>query len=318
MRKSSAYKIPYDIRPSKQTERRVLLDILRTATESGFDLRRYKYIGFGGFRFYDFEMLYRHLGIRDMTSIELDTTLSARCKFNKPFGFIDFREDFLGDYLDRTNFRKPIVAWLDYDCRLADTVVKDLRMMCTKAPVGSFIFVTVDARLPEGLETLSPQERFAAIKHEYGEMALADGPDDLSEEEFPQFVERVIWSVMSESLSRRSDGIFVPLVRVFYKDSALMVTVGVCHSKPDLANEFRKRLKSDFRFLIPSGTARPFTIPAFNLTARERRLFDSAVTGKSGKSTLGGNLRRLGFTKREIDDYKKMQRFIPSYFESYF
>ena len=85
MKRSSAYKVPYDIRPSKQTERRILLDILKVGSECGLELAEYKYVGFGGFKFYDFEMLFRHLGVRNMTSVELDRTLIARCKYNKPF-----------------------------------------------------------------------------------------------------------------------------------------------------------------------------------------------------------------------------------------
>src|SRR5207247_52963 len=126
---SSAYKIQYDVRTSKQTERRLLLDILRSAADVGISLRKYKYIGFGGVRFYDFEMLFRHLGILDMTSVELDDTLFPRCRFNKPFEFIDFQEGQLADYLGRNTFRKPLLAWLDYDSHISGKVIEDIRTL---------------------------------------------------------------------------------------------------------------------------------------------------------------------------------------------
>lgn len=317
MKVSSAYKIQYDIRPAKQTERRVLLDILRAAADVGFDLRKYKYIGFGGFKFYDFEMLFRHLGIRDMTSVELDDSLFARCRFNKPFSFIDFQEGLLGDYLGRTIFQKPLVAWLDYDCHISGKVIEDIRTISAKAPVGSFVFVTIDARISDGMREFSPAERLAAVRDEYGDFALVVNSEDLEPAKFPVFAERVVWSALAESLSRRSDGVFVPIIRVFYKDTALMVTVGGCLCDVEPADSLRRRMRRDFRFLIPSGKAEPYSIPLFNLTARERQLLDRAVTRRKHEEDLRKSLRRLGFTVAEIDDYKRMVRFVPKYFESY-
>jgi len=316
MKISSAYKVQYDIRPSKQTERRVLLDILRAAADVGFDWRRYKYVGFGGYKFYDFEMLFRHLGIRDMTSIELDKSLFARCRFNKPFSFIEFHEGLLGDYLEEATFRKPLVAWLDYDCHISDSVIEDVRVISAKAPVGSFIFITVDARISEGMRQLAPSRRLARVKDEYGEFALVTNSDDLSPNNFPLFAERALWAALQESLTMRTDGVFVPLVRTFYKDTALMVTVGGCLCDTIRAPSLDRRIGREFDFLRPNSTG-PYSIPAFNLTTRERQLLDVAVTQKKQLAEPRKSLSKLGFSRKEIADYKRMVRFVPKYFESY-
>jgi len=316
VRVSSAYKIQYEVRPSKQTERRLILDILRAATEAGVKLERYKYVGFGGVRFYDFEMIFRHLGIRDMTSIELDKSLFARCRFNKPFGFIDFKEGRLCEYLEKTGFKKPVVAWLDYDCVLTSGAVSDMQAIGTSVPVGSFVFATIDARIPEGLRSLRAQDRFAAITEDYGKYALAQSPGDLSPENFPLFAERVLWASLSESLSRRSDGEFIPLMRAFYKDTTLMITIGGCLSDRDTSVPLRKRIKRDFGFLVPRN-GKPYAIPSFNLTPRERQLLDAAVTRKQHERGLDGGLRKLGFSSTEVNEYRRMLRFIPKYVESY-
>ena len=317
MRYSSAYKVQYDIRPAKQTERRLLLDILRAAADVGFNLRQYKYIGFGGFKFYDFEMLFRHLGIRDMTSIEVDESLFARCRFNKPFSFINFEEGDLGDYLDRTIFLKPLIAWLDYDSHVSDKVVEDIRTASAKAPVGSFVFVTIDARMPDGIRDLNPAERLAAIRHEYKDFALVVTSEELEPNKYPLFAERVVWSALVESLSKRLDGVFVPIIRVFYKDTAPMVTVGGCLCNVNRSASLRSRMRRDFRFLVPTQSAAPYTIPSFNLTVRERQLLDRAVTRQNRKDILRKSLSRLGFTATEVNNYKRMVRFVPKYFESY-
>jgi hypothetical protein len=294
-----------------------LLDILRIGSEVGLDLRKYHYLGFGGFRFYDFEMLFRHLGIRDMTSVELDETLYPRCRFNKPFSFIQFEEGHLSDYLEKATFRKPLVAWLDYDCVLSNDVVEDIRSISAKAPVGSVLFATVDARIPEGMRAQGSEARFAAVKEEYHEFALVTRADELEPDRYPAFAERVLWASLKESLSKRSDGVFVPLIRVFYRDSALMMTVGACLCERDFAREFAARMKRQFKFLLPTGTASPYAIPPFNLTSRERRLLDSAVTRRARQQSLTKSLRRLGFTNLEIADYKRMFRFVPKYYEAF-
>ena len=58
-----------------------------------------------------------------------------------------------------------------------------------------------------------------------------------------------------------ADGVFVPLVRIFYKDTALMVTVGGCLCDKEVAALLRRRIRRDFRFLLPSGAAHPTLYP---------------------------------------------------------
>jgi len=317
MRVSSAYKVQYDVRPSKQTERRIILDLLRAGSDVGIKLNRYQYLGFGGVRFYDFEMIFRHLGIRDMTSLEVDETLVARCRYSKPFGFIDFHDQKLDFYLQRTVFKKPVIAWLDYDCVMDRSVVSDMRMIGASIPVGSFVFVTIDAKIPPGMAAMLPRPRLAAVKEEYGEFALVDRASELSPEQFPIFAERVLWASLSESLSKRSEGKFVPLMRIFYKDTTLMVTVGACLCDSKLEPVLRRRLNNDFKFLLPRADASPSLIPSFTLTPRERLLLDAAVTRPANERSLRKTLKRLGFKSEEITEYKRVFRFIPKYTESY-
>ncbi len=295
MRVSSAYKVQYDVRPSKQAERRVILDILRCAAEVGIQLDQYKYLGFGGVRFYDFEMIFRHLGIRDMTSLEIDDSLFARCRFNKPFGFIDFRTMSLSDYLDETVFKKPVVAWLDYDCVLTGSVIGEMRRICAAAPLGSFVFATIDAKAPPGLANLKPAIRLETVKDEYGEFALAQHVSELSNEMFPLFAERVLWASIAESFAKRGDGVFVPLLRVFYKDTTLMITVGGCLCPRGLAQSLHKKINREFGFLVPQSNHEPFAIPTFNVTPRERLLLDWTVTRRGSSNAAASSLKRLGF-----------------------
>ena len=68
--KSTAKFVSYDLRPSKQIERKMMLDSFGAALESGFPISEYRYVGMGGNRFYDFMLVHKFLGIEQMTSLE--------------------------------------------------------------------------------------------------------------------------------------------------------------------------------------------------------------------------------------------------------
>jgi len=314
MKKSSAYKVQYDLRPAKQAERRILLEILKLGAKSGLDPSNYKYLGFGGFKFYDFEMLFRHLGIQDMTSLEIDESLFPRCHFNKPFGFIETHQVSLGEYLGTSTFRKPLVAWLDYDCPLTRDVVDDLQTIGSKAPVGSFVFATIDARLPSDWQKYTPAQRVGILSDELGGFALNPSSSNVQPNNFPKYAEKVLWAALKAGLSKRSDGIFLPLVRIFYSDTTLMITAGGLLCPSNIEAAFKKAFKSEFPFL---GGNRPFNIPSFNFTPRERHMLDVVVTSNRTEATLRNQLGRIGFTDEILEQYKKLARFVPRYFEAY-
>jgi len=83
--------ISYDLRPAKQTERRILLDFLKCANECGMTISDCRYVGMGGTAFYDFHLMHRFLGVNRMTSLERfchknqAKGLSKRMKADLPF-----------------------------------------------------------------------------------------------------------------------------------------------------------------------------------------------------------------------------------------
>ena len=82
MKASTATFISYDLRPAKQTERRLLLDFLRCSSEAGLTNSDYRYVGMGGTMFYDFHLIHRFLGINNMISLERDPKTHPRSEFN--------------------------------------------------------------------------------------------------------------------------------------------------------------------------------------------------------------------------------------------
>jgi hypothetical protein len=317
-KKSSAYKIPYDIRPSKQTERRIILDILKLGSEVGLKLSQYGYVGFGGYRFYDFEMLFRHLGIREMVSVEGDRSLVSRCNFNKPFNFIGVQPGAFSQFIEDATFRKPMVAWLDFDSPTSGDIKDDILSVGAKVPIGSFVFVTIDARMPDGLRRLRSRDRVADLREELQTFALNPSEAEVEPGAFPEYADRVLWAILTAALGRRRDGEFVPLMRVFYRDSTLMITAGGCLCEQATAKNLRKRMRREFPFLLPQGRrVVPYTIPPSNYTSRERHLLDATVTSEKVTRKIQNDLSGIGITKAMIADYKRLVRFVPKYFETY-
>ena len=280
------------------------------------DISNYKYLGFGGYKFYDFEMLFRHLGIQDMVSIERDADLFGRCVFNKPFEFIEFVEGDLQDFLTASTFSKPLVAWLDFDSPVSKETVGAILAVGAKLPADSFVFATLDARMPESYRDYNVNERRAELQNELEGYALIQRDEDLEIDNFPILAERIAWAALTGSLSRRVGLSYLPLVRVFYKDSAPMLTVGAALCSADRLQKLRSKIAPTLSFLAPDNSAPPYTIPPFNLTQRERYLLDKLATG-SDDSGVRKQLVRIGIDDVTIDEYKRVIRFIPKYVETY-
>jgi hypothetical protein len=278
----------------------------------------YKYIGFGGFKFYDFEMLFRHLGIRDMISIERDPDIFARCRFNKPFEFIEFHEGDLKEYVTGAALKKPVVAWLDFDSNISREIVDDILTVATRVPVGSFVFATLDARMPDGFLEQSIAERRTQLENELEGYSLIQSDADLEPSNFPYLAERIAWAALAGAFTKRTDGVFVPLIRAFYKDGAPMLTVGAAICDKAKADVLIRKRDTAFPFLAPAPkSSPPYSIPPFNLTTRERILLDSAATSAEPDNSFKQQLIAIGFAPELIEEYGKVVRFIPRYIEAY-
>ena len=59
-----------------------------------------------------------------------------------------------------------------------------------------------------------------------------------------------------------------------------------------------------------------YQIKKFDLTERERRLFDRAATATRSNAREIGELRRLGFEADELQRYRELLRYRPRYVET--
>jgi hypothetical protein len=317
MSKSTASFIAYDLRPAKQIERRMIVDFVRGASACGVKLSEYRYVGMGGIRFVDFLMVYRYLGITSMVSLEQDDGIIARCRLNKPIGAIELFEGPSGEFFGAYEPISPEVIWLDNDWSIGKSVIDDVLAVGSKAVLGSFFFTTISGEPPRFLQQKSVDERLAYYKEELGEFGRELNRDDLQNSAFRTTVAHALLHSIIFAFAHRTDGTFLPILRVIYKDSMSMVTVGGVFAPTSAVGDYQREIYGAIPLLGKLADEAFYEIDTVNLTDTERRLFEFAVTSDDRRDELVAELISLGFEQSHIDSYSDLVRFMPRYVESY-
>ena len=314
-RSSSARFVSYDLRPAKQTERRILVDILKFGGDCGLPIDRYRYVGMGANRFYDFLLLHKYLGISTMTSLEHDPEMFKRAVFNVPYGFIEVQEKSAAAFVGEDSGEAPSIYWLDYDGGIGPNVTGDISSFSAKLKVGDFCFVTVFGGPPRVLDQQNDNGRLIWLQDNLGDLAGDLLIEDVERSNFPNAVHKLLIAAFRNAFAPRRDGIFVPLLQVEYSDSTPMVTVGGAFLTLGQAIQYRSNLKRTLPFLNTTDAVM-YQIRSLHLTERERALFDRAVTSTSRKRVEKNTLNKLGFRSAEIAAYKDLVRYLPRYVET--
>lgn len=315
MVRSTANFISYDLRPAKQSERRILLDLLKIAGDCGLPITNYRYVGMGANRFYDFLLIHKYLGITNMVSLEHDPIMFNRAAFNCPYGFIDVQNKTAEEFIVNDPFGDPTVLWLDYDGGIGARIIRDIASLSTKLQVGDFCFVTVCGGPPRAIDRENDQARLAWLQDQLGDVAGEVSLEDVERSAFPDAVHKVLIAAFRNAFSVRRDGQFIPFLQVEYADSMPMITVGGGFLAEGQAIGFKRRLKEALPFLEAEDT-KLYEIKSMHLTERERVLFDWATTRPNKRSSERNQLKKMGFKDADIAAYKELIRYLPRYVET--
>src|SRR2546429_3020654 len=145
---ASADKVPYEFRPAKQVERRMLLELFQRLMEAGFRISGYQYTGMGSFYFVDFIMFHRYLGIKKMVSVECVQAIEKRVHFNRPYGSIDIVMGDIADVIPSLSPDRKHILWLDFNFVITKEAIDAIVLATAKLSPGSVLLVTVDAEPP--------------------------------------------------------------------------------------------------------------------------------------------------------------------------
>lgn len=312
---STAKFVSYDLRPSKQIERKMMLDSFGAAMEAGFPISEYRYVGMGGIRFYDFILMHKFLGIEKMTSLEHDRKSMRRVRFNVPYKFIDVVNTNVHDFVTRDTFTGNTIYWMDYDGTINQKITRDIASLAPRVKIGDFVFFTVCGVPPKGLQNKNTEYRLEEMKEIFGDLAKIFSREDMENENFSTAVFKLLRTAFTNGFVVRQEGMFRPYFQVSYKDGLEMLTYGGVFAGMEDWRHFAKVLKNKGSVLERSKAGR-YKIDKFNLTDRERGLFDRAATATQANAEEVMEIKQLGFPVRKLRKYRELLRYHPRYVES--
>jgi hypothetical protein len=233
-KRTSSEKIDYSLRPAKNVERKLIVQLLQEMTaQSLIRISDYPYIGFGSLWFVDFILFHKSLGIQRMISIE--GKLPGRARFNAPFSCVEIIEGQTSQIF--TEFPtwiegRPALIWLDYDGKFSANILADIRTVCRSAADQTIFFLSVNVNFPSEQSVSkefkdSPTDpRLAELKHIARDF-LSD-VDDFSAESYPQIIRTIIRNAFQSYLFDlgRDQLTAIELPSFQYQDGAKMLTVG--------------------------------------------------------------------------------------------
>lgn len=227
---SSSETINFSLRQNKAVERSLAFDALKQAqTIVGADS---VYVGLGSVWFQDFQMAHRILGVQKMVSIESKQLIHARATFNRPFRNIDVIHGTSAIEVPKllqssTYTGSTFIVWLDYDGPLSNERLQELIRLVELMPDNSALLTTFNAQLHAYADD-TPQMK--------EELISLLGPDivdtDIDESQLKgsnlmaTLADCTLNRLKSAAVASGRDGGFVPGIRLLYRDTSNMVTIG--------------------------------------------------------------------------------------------
>jgi hypothetical protein len=305
--------IPYDLRPKKQVERRMIIDLMQVLNGNGFAISEYQYTGFGNFYFIDFILFHKFLNINNMLSIEHDIAIEKRVRFNKPYKLVQIEIASAEEVIPKLDVNINHILWLDYDRRMDAGMLKDISLAAGKLNKQSIVFVTIDSE-PPYVEDDKPYTPPYGFDHysKFAEQYL--GPytniEDFGETNLRRINVEIFKNIMSSNLSARGLEFF-PLINFSYADGRhQMITCGgmICSGA-----EKRRLIDSQLKerpYIRFDLDKEPYEIRVPMITRKERLCLDSYMPCE-------GNWKPEEFDlpNDEILAYKEIYRYFPAYAE---
>jgi putative O-methyltransferase len=308
----------YALRPSKQVERKAMIEVLLSLSKAGYPIPEYGYLGFGSIYYVDFIMFHKYLFINKMVCIEWGD-VEQRMRFNKPFKFVKLKLMPLSSYIPGIRPRERILAWLDYDRPLDPEMMQDIDGMCSRLAPKSIFIVTTDARprLPKDqfdLDKLTADDRENLTVETYNDWFAEYVTGKIRKEMTSRVqVSPLFYSIILERIRRSLSGRglkFIQVFNYFYRDGAPMLSVGGLIGTEADEHALKEARIFKHQYVRVGEDSLVISVPP--LTLREKHWLDSR---------LYGNLKRTDL-KFELDEelltnYCIFYKEYPTYLETF-
>ncbi len=193
---------------------------------------------------------------------------------------------------------------------------EDLAIFGAKLPPPSFLFVTISAQPNKLLNRFSMEDRRKWFEEQLSPFAAGLTNTDFDDEQFRFTIAKLLLKVIRFAFHTRTDAQFTPVLKLIYRDSVWMTTIGGLLGEQQLKETFEQAVHTKLGFLLPEGELF-YEVPQFNVSESERRLLDRAATHSNQKNPFTAQLKRIGFDDLFIQDYQNLIRFIPRYHETF-
>jgi hypothetical protein len=313
-------RIHYALRPAKNIQRKMLLEVFRHLGEFGAT-DDFRYIGFGSTYFSDFTLFHRALGFKKMISIERDLSNRERFEFNRPFDCVDIKFGDSSEILPKLKWGDKTILWLDYDGSLGPSVLTDVRFFCSSAPSGSVIIVTLNAEPDElGLEGVSArlEKLEALVGRERIPIGTKEG--NFAAWGTANIFRRIITSQIFETLADRN-GALKPSAKIRYRqlfnfqysDGAKMMTVGGLIYEASRLSDVEKSKFQDLDFVrtATKANSEAYRIEIPRLTFKEIRSLDRQLPRRAR-----ARLKLPRVPADDIKKYERLYRYFPTFAET--
>ncbi len=337
----SFQRFDYLLRANKAIERKLVFDVIMLA-KNALAISDFWYLGFGSMWFGDFKIAHRLLNIDDMISIEREDH-ADRADFNKPFSTISVVpgdcNEILKSSISQNLWSRPVVAWLDYDGRLDDSVVNDIEVVVGKAQRNSIFLITVNGGRgtyrprPQSVAPGMPTTGLGVVAGFLGQSSipkeeisklLSSHPEDILEKDFPRFLGQSIlnhiWHKTS-SLSREDqDGLigFQPLFLMHHRDGADMVTVGGAIISESDRDRWQSLLKKHDALCDENADVKYCVMDLVPVTLKEKIVLDRQLPDSRGDAEYVESIKQAGvrLPAGEVEKYRKFYRQFPVFIEA--
>lgn len=307
---TSSLKVPYDLRPSKQIERRMFLEMLNTLSHAGFNISKYHYVGFGSIFFYDFRIFHKYGFINEMTSIESSEQIIRRCRFNKPFNNVKIFNGLSSDFLKKILKKKEYLIWFDYDFGLDAIVCEDAYELSSRLKPGSIVILTIDLELGEDLRDKTPADLFDYFKEKLPDYSTSSlRVDDFRRSVFENTLVTIIKNSFNSGIVGRSGVSFQYFSTIKYADGHEMLTIVGMVVDEACREKIAKSDISSLPFVNMGTEDEVFKIPKIIFTKKELLYLEKYCP--DGERSM----EKEGISNSDFEIFRKFYRYWPSYFE---
>lgn len=309
----------YSLRPSKQVERKIMIEVLLRLSKAGYNINEYSYVGFGSPYYVDFVMFHKYLFIEKMVCVEWGD-VRKRMRFNKPFKFIKLSLGAFSKHIPSMRPTDRSLVWLDYDRSLDAEMLQDVDGALNRMAPQSIFIITTDARpkLPKDqfdVEDMTVAQRELLTAKTYREWFGPYVETPITRQTVSRsHVAPLFYDVVAErirlTITRRGAGLrFLQIFNYVYRDGAPMFTVGGMIGREEDEQALQRADILNHRFVRTNSNYLEISVPP--LTVREKHWLDSHLD----RNLTAGKLR-FELEEELLENYCKFYKEYPTYMET--